>query len=624
MKAWAEIVNWGVRLRKLLLIIYTLIGLIMFNACKETPITGNFKPLLIITENPTQYEKVELALYEKELRIASEGNPFDYDYMSIIGEFKAPSGKIIKIPAFWYQHYSIDLNTALPHTPSGIHGVPSTSPEEPQGVQIVTAVGTPHYRFRLKPEESGEWTYKLLVYKKHKLQEEVEGKFAVAASASTSRGIIKVDPTNNRNFSYANGETFIPIGQNLAWYTSTSRQAVDYQVWFSKMAENNMNFARLWLADWGFALHSGASYNNFSGRYAALARLDSVFDMAEEYDIKFMLALNHHGQFSTITNPIWDRNPWNAANGGPCTIPLNFFKDENIKNIYKNQLLYLIARYSYSEQLMAWELFNEIGWIDNYSQGILLIKTWHNEMANYIKANDPYQHLVTTSDKGKASSMFTLDSIDFACPHSYDYQSKSITGNVPEEQDSLYDLYNKPILYAELGINYQNGALNYQADPTAIHVKQGLWSGMMGGGAGGAMNWWWDSYIHPYDLYDVFKGAGVYSSYLNMNGQDYEQLFEVDEIEISNAFIDILGYRFSNRIYGYLFDKTWSHYNSKNILPKNDVNIIIPFENGNYQLKIYNTNTGELVKSENLVVNDGLANFIIEQIQYDLAFIIEE
>ncbi|MDD3999684.1 MAG: hypothetical protein PHX62_02145, partial [Bacilli bacterium] len=611
--------------RKVLFTILFILGVFMFTACDETDTyISNFKNLLVITTNPKQYEKLELALYEKEAKIENEGNPFDYNYFKILGEFRAPSGEVTVIPAFWYQHYQISLNTAYNIPPTGINGVASFNSEEPQGLQMVQAIGSPHYRFRLKPTESGEYSYVLSVYKNGVFRENFTGTFEVGSSSKDYRGVIEVDSTNNRNFTYENGESFIPIGQNLAWYTSSTRQAVDYEVWFTKMAEHEMNMARIWLADWGFALHTGSSYNNFSSRYAAMARLDYVVQQAEVHDIKFLLALNHHGQFSSITNPLWDINPWNKENGGPCATPLSFFKSEEVKRDYQNQLLYLIARFAYTEQLFAWELFNEIGWVDNYTQGSLLIKSWHNEMANFLKANDPYHHMVTTSDKGKTSPNFYLDSIDFACPHSYDFGQKNVNDNLPDEIDTLYEIYNKPILYAELGINYQNGVLNYQADPTGIHVKQGLWAGMMGGGAGGAMNWWWDSYIHPYNLYSVFDGAGRFSKLLNLNGEDYKMLKDIENIEINNTYINILGYSFQDRIYGYLFDKTWSHNNYRNILFKSGINLSIPFPNGNYTLCFYDTDSGEEISSKLLIITDGIASFEVPDIKYSLAFIIEE
>lgn len=145
----------------------------------------------------------------------------------------------------------------------------------------------------------------------------------------------------------------------------------------------------------------------------------------------------------------------------------------------------------------------------------------------------------------------------------------------------------------------------------------------MGGGAGGAMNWWWDSYIHPYNLYQVFKGAGIYAQMLNMNGPGYEQLFDVDEIEINNPFINLMGYRFPDRIYGYLFDKTWAHYNYQNIIDKNNINISIPFTDGEYRLTVYDTDSGEVIKSEDLVVSNQVANFTIAKVKFDIAFIIE-
>ncbi|MCZ0212168.1 hypothetical protein OZK63_43170, partial [Streptomyces sp. UMAF16] len=68
--------------------------------------------------------------------------------------------------------------------------------------------------------------------------------------------------------------------------------------------------------------------------------------------------LNHHGQVSTTVNPEWNNNPYNIANGGPCNNTWDFFSNSTAKNLFKNRMRYIIARYGYSNTIMSWELFN--------------------------------------------------------------------------------------------------------------------------------------------------------------------------------------------------------------------------------------------------------------------------
>ena len=42
------------------------------------------------------------------------------------------------------------------------------------------------------------------------------------------------------------------VGQNVAWYTSRDRRYYDYVSWFGRMGDVGMNYARVWMAAWGF------------------------------------------------------------------------------------------------------------------------------------------------------------------------------------------------------------------------------------------------------------------------------------------------------------------------------------------------------------------------------------
>ena len=49
---------------------------------------------------------------------------------------------------------------------------------------------------------------------------------------------------------------------------------------------------------------------------------------------------------------------------------------------------------------MAWELFNEVQFTQAAQNGQWsIVGAWHDEMALFIRAQDPYAHLITTSSE---------------------------------------------------------------------------------------------------------------------------------------------------------------------------------------------------------------------------------
>ena len=135
------------------------------------------------------------------------------------------------------------------------------------------------------------------------------------------------------------------------------------------------------------------------------------------------------------------------------------------------------------------------------------------------------------------------------------------------------------------------------------------------------MQWWWDSYIHPGNLYYQYKGAAVYASKLNLTGDGYSLLSLNNQVSVSNSDAGILGYSFSDRIYGYVYNKDW-YYSSSNLAEIN-TNITAPLADGNYTLTLYNTLTGETLQQTNITASEGKVNITIPAFSEDIAFIIE-
>jgi hypothetical protein len=219
-----------------------------------------------------------------------------------------------------------------------------------------------------------------------------------------------------------------------------------------------------------------------------------------------MLCLDYHGMFEQTPdywggNNYWPSNPYNVTNGGPCINQNGFFTNSVANKLYQARLRYLVARYGYSPALLAWEFFNEIDNVYTYLQPAD-VAAWHARMATWLHANDPFGHLVTTSLTGSSDrpEIWSLAGLDFANYHSY--LEPSPATRLAEVARSGLLAYGKPMLIGEFGTDWRGW--NRSSDPYLRGFRQGLWGGALGGSAGSAMAWYWES-IHAENVYPLYK-----------------------------------------------------------------------------------------------------------------------
>ncbi len=580
----------------------------------ENIIPVEFATVDIVTETPTVDKLLEFDLYENEdnLVIEENYNPYNYTELEVLFTFTKPSGGTITQAAYWHKDYE------------EVTVIGAEYDEE----DFLTA-GTEylrwgeesksHYRVRINPDESGLWSYQMNVYVKGNLTQTSNDTFQVSDSEDRTEGYIQVDQANQKNFIFSKSEeTYIPMGLNLAWW-STTLGAHDYYNWFKELDAVDGNMARIWLSNWSFSLHK-YSYENFDSRQNIAARLDLLFELAEENGVYVMLTLINHGQFSADTNPEWAENVYNIENGGMLQYPIQFFYNAEAKAAYKNELRYLMARYGYSENLFAWELFNEVDWIDGYNGPI--VSKWHNEMATFLHDNDPYNHLVTTSYKYTfGTPAFDYPSLDFCTFHSYAYADVVYYDKLMDEMLSLQEKYDKPVLFGEIGIDWEAGHSTYSSDYTGVTIRQGAWGGMLTSG-GSANQWWWDTWVDRYDLWDCLQGASVYANHVDVANKSYSYLQTHSSVSINTDDVLAMGYLLEDAIYGYLYNTHWSYWNRT---PESVTNVsfTVPFSNGEYTLTVFDTETGEVLSENQIIVTNN--SFTIDNltITTDYAFILK-
>lgn len=418
-------------------------------------------------------------------QVPAAANPFDPDEIQVDATFSAPSGKKTTVPAFWYQDYRRSLI---------------------QGVQALTPSGAPEWRIRFTPTEAGAYRVSVAVrLKGSPASEPVEGQFSASAAAGAVRGWVR-NGADHRYFETSDGSPLRLIGENVCW--AQSNETFDYDAWFAAMAASGQNFARLWMAPWDMGIeHGGGTLNRY--RQDAAWSLDHVFSLAEEKGLYVLLCFDHHGMFQQSnrnwggSNNFWNVNPYNQANGGPCVQPNDFFTSAEARKLYQKRLRYLIARYGYSPNLLSWQFFNEIDNVFAPAQSLVGddVVAWHRLMGKWLRENDPYGHLISTSLTGGSDrpEFWKLPELDFAVYHSY---GDAAPGRKAADVGRDYhQRYGKPVMIGEFGVSARDWAI--VSDPHLRGFRQGLWGGALGGSVGTDMSWWWES-IHADNVYPLY------------------------------------------------------------------------------------------------------------------------
>ena len=437
---------------------------------------------IITPEHATVWQRCEFQL---EGVPASE-NDFDPDMIRVDAEIVMPSGQRLTVPAFWSKGYASQLVS---------------------GGEVVHETGAQGWRVRYVPVEPGEHTLTLFVsQRKSPAATVATARFTATAGTPTGpQGWVRVAP-DRRTFATTDGRAFRPVGENTCWASYAGTE--NYREWFDALQRSGQNTARLWMCPWWLNLEQT---ENSLTRYNldAAWRLDKIFELAEQRGIYLILCLDFHGMFQ-VDNPHWGgsgnwwtRNPYHQNHGGPGVHPNDFFTDARAKALYQKRLRYLLARFGASTHLFAWQFFNEI---DNVYAPHLLkapdVAAWHAEMGRWLKKNDPYKHLVTTSLTGGSDrpEIWSLPEMDFAVYHSYGDPAPAKW--LARLSDDFVARYQKPMITGEYGVDWRGwGGRN--VDPHMRAQRQALWGSALSTAAGPALSWWWEE-IHADNVYPIY------------------------------------------------------------------------------------------------------------------------
>jgi len=424
-------------------------------------------------------------------------NPFDPALITVDALIATPSGDLHRLPAYWDRDTSRSLV---------------------DGREVIVAAGPGSFRVRYAPMELGR--HEVSVVARDPEGEDVAATLVFDVVPGDERGFVRVDPSDPRALSHDDGTPYVPVGANLCWSADPSA-GYDLEAYLASLAAAGGTWARLWMTHFGegWTLEWGPDHP--SGYYAGLgrysvevaSRLDRVFSLAETLGIAIQLVLWQHSQLEADTWSSWDQNPYNAANGGPCDDSECFFSNPAALELSRRKLRYLVARYGAYRSLLAWEVMNEL---DGVHAPVAVVTSWNEDRARDLRSLDPYHHLVTTSVMVRPSlapaRLFDSDAYDIVQAHAY---GGALWFNLPKDAHAMR-AHGKPAIFAEFGLDYL-GELQNQ-DVEGLHLAEGSWVALASGVWGGAMSWWWDSYLRPFDLWNTQQGVASFVQSVDLRG----------------------------------------------------------------------------------------------------------
>jgi len=564
-----------------------------------------------------------VGLYEKfevTFRLSSTyDNPFDPNEVDVRGLFITPSGETLTVPGFYYQDFTRRLDDN------------DYEQFDPQG--------DPVWKIRFAPQKIGRYSYHIEVADSSGTSR--SGTFYFDAIMSDSQGFVRISSPTSDFFRFDSGEFFMPLGQNIAWtWTAVQdRGTYDYQKYMQRMQSNQENALRMPMVPENAALEwvpypynygVWLYYSGVVGEYnmAGAWKLDYLIDLAREKDIWIVLCFSQTRDLrvhSTTESVDWRSNPYNAANGGPLTSPRQFFSSGEARDFYERRLRYIIARWGYSTNVLAWQLFNEIDWLilsEHYSSmDVENVISWHREMAEYIAQIDAFDHLITTSTASPVRwwpsdswffRLWELSELDIVDQHLYnfpDFEDNTVQ-NIRNTLNALRANLSKPCCIWEWGLDVE-GDLD-RADTHGIGIHNALWASTMSRSS--ALPWYWE-HIDSNGLYHHFNALAKY-----LVGEDLEaEAFKEADLEVNNSTLEALGLSNGSKFLLWVHDKRSVHKNPYPPTVTGGSIGVIGMRDAHYQIEIWDTYDGTILESRSSVCSGGMLTINLPDFKRDIA-----
>ncbi|HRY78331.1 MAG TPA: hypothetical protein P5154_06175, partial [Candidatus Izemoplasmatales bacterium] len=193
-----------------------------------------FDDFILLDDPASTGRKIEFALTKSNVAefLTLVDNVYENEEVNIYAIFISPSGDTKRVSAFWYQGYEEQITPTVINKALNLEGTVNDKGWDYDLILRYVEANDPQFRLRFQTDEPGEYDCELIIEVDGAKIQSFSKTFVVEAnSTSDSRGILGVDESNRRHFRFSDGTTYIPVGQNVAWYTSSQRKYYDYLSW---------------------------------------------------------------------------------------------------------------------------------------------------------------------------------------------------------------------------------------------------------------------------------------------------------------------------------------------------------------------------------------------------------
>lgn len=562
------------------------------------------KTPLKVTPNATQvpvYDKFELSFNHSR----NYTNPFDPKVVDVVGHFVAPDGAQATIPGFIYQDY---LRT-----------------QTKEGWEQLTPKGHTFWKVRFAPTQPGKWRYWVTLRDAVGEMRSPEATFTATAPTDPT-GYVRISKRDPKFFELDNGDFFVPTGVNMrdgGDQAESQKGTYDFDFFFRRFAEEKLNFVRTWMCAWWAGIEWSDKYHSRYdgvGRYSLhnAWRLDYAFNLAEKHNLRLELTLNSHGQFRRDKfDAEWMYNPYSVRNGGMVASPAMFFTSPTARELVRQRLRYIVARWGYSPHLMSFDLVNEVDLTEGYNRE--QVAAWHKEMATYIRSLDPWKHLVCTHIclyGSYGDELWQLPEIDYIQADAY-WKRRDVGMN---ECWAAKRGYNKPFLFIEYGPQTVSLPLPYEIWQQDFRV--GMWaSNLIPSAAPG--QFWYHQEWEQHKLWRYQKGLLAFNRGEDRRGKNLQTL-QAFARAANNVPLNVqaMGNGTEGAFYVYSFENLGypeaSQVPAERTLPATSV-MLDGFTDGAYRAEFWDPVAGQVVSTADCTAANGRLTVLTPPFAADLA-----
>lgn len=492
-------------------------GIRITHPAGKNPVAGKWEKFEIGIRPATPIQReIDQFLRYKEGGI----NPFAEEDLCISGEFRAPSGKVIRRDAFYYQPYKADIG-------ENRWRKDSTSS---------------NFRIRFAPDETGEWLCTVHIRVRGEIIERLSP-LSFKVQASESKGHLLLPGKKAANpfvFTTAeDGKGFFAIGENIThsnYIELDPRSHERHKRWLKELADVGGNFVRLemgaqnFLVDWD-------DLHDYSSRLPRAAAFDEIVDLCMERGLYFIL-FNHHVEYEAREEhknwpdrPVqWDNNPFKKQLG--MNNPDEVFSSEKAWHYFKRRYRYLFSRWAYAPQFAIYEFSELDNMFEKLTPGQSKYKTSSTTRALFLnfflRLKKYIQIELGYNEKMIAVSFASNPDYKILDQHIYTHCDVTFAHKYGERKDEnfihrwsmmekLRRYFGKPCLMEEMGPADAN---IYCCSKIQYHND--LWSGAFMGGFGTGLHWWWDRGIHDLSYHKDLIALSRFFEDVDLSDRKYE------------------------------------------------------------------------------------------------------